>query len=291
LQFAARRPRCIERHFMPTAPNPDFVFDFEQIALPFRMRPGLAQLPDGAPQLTLLREGSALALEKRAIFEAGLSRHTAVGFDPAVAIENIAARARNTWATGQFDTKKPIEATFQEDFAVLDGAIGKIVWLCVCTPSHWAPEEKIGLDFAAVHAPVADNAALVAASRQLVQLVTGGCCWERFVWTISPSGRYDQHPHRHARAAWPAEDDAARFAAQCFLRVERQTFFPIEGGPRQAVFTIQVMLEALPLAVDTAAKAARLLESLASMSDAVADYKGLSLARPVLLRWLRMLCA
>ncbi len=267
--------------------NLDFVFDFGQIAVPFRMRPGLARLADGTPQVTPLRAGSALEAEKRAVFEAGLSRQVAAGFDPSDAIENIAAHARINWAAGRFDSKKPLETQFQEDFAVLDGASGRLVWLCVCTPSHWAPEQKIGLDFAAVHAPVADNAALIAASRQLVQLVTGGGCWERFVWTISPSGRYDQHPHRHARSDWPDESDPARFAERCFLRVERQTFFPVEGAVRQAVFTIRVMLRALPLAVDTLEKAARLHDSLASMSGAVASYKGLASARPVLLGWLQ----
>ena len=40
-----------------------------------------------------------------------------------------------------------------------------IPWLAVCLPSRWAPEDKIGRHFAEVHAPVADNALLVAAER------------------------------------------------------------------------------------------------------------------------------
>ena len=39
-----------------------------------------------------------------------------------------------------------------------------------------------------LNAPVADNQVLLAAARPLVQLVTGGARWERFVWTVSPSG-------------------------------------------------------------------------------------------------------
>ena len=38
-----------------------------------------------------------------------------------------------------------------------------IPWLAVCLPSRWAPEDKVGRHFAEVHAPVADNALLVAA--------------------------------------------------------------------------------------------------------------------------------
>jgi hypothetical protein len=153
-------------------------------------------------------------------------------------------------------------------------------------PSHWAPEDKLGLDFGAVHAPVADAATLLAAREHLVRLATSGEHWERHVWTISPSGRHDQHPRRHARTPWPDTPDPQAFASQCFFRAERQTFFPIGNGAQQAVFTIHVMLAPLAEVVDTPAKAARLRESLASMSDAVLGYKGLHGARGRLLAWL-----
>jgi len=169
---------------------------------------------------------------------------------------------------------------------VLDGATGTLPWLCVCVPSHWAPEDKLGLDFAAVHRPVADNAALIAASQQLVALATSGDCWERFVWTLSPSARHDQHPRRHPRAPWPDVADSAEFARRCWLRAERQTFFPVGRGTRQAVFAIRVMLQPLTEAVQAPGHARRLHDSLASMSPAVLDYKNLAVAREPLLRWL-----
>ncbi|MEP6824926.1 MAG: heme-dependent oxidative N-demethylase subunit alpha family protein [Ramlibacter sp.] len=263
-----------------------FDFDFSRISVPFRMQPGLARLPAGAPQLTPLAPGNALHAEKQAVLLAGLSRHCSPGFDPSSAIESIAEFARQTCTAGTFDSKTPLETAFEEDFAVLDGATGTLPWLCVCVPSHWAPEEKVGLDFMTLHAPVADNAALLAAAPRLVQLVTDGGRWERFVWTISPSGRFDQHPGRHPRADWPDGADPQAFAAQCFLRAERQTFFPVGQGTRQAVFTIRVMLQPLTQAVDRPDKALRLHDSLASMSEAVLAYKGLAAARKPLLRWL-----
>lgn len=262
-------------------------FDFNHIAVPFRMQPGLRRLPDGASHLTPLAADGRLNREKHVVFEAGRSRHAVLGFDPSLAINSIVVQARAMSATAQFNIKTPLELAFEEDLAVLDGATGTLPWLCVCVPSHWAPEDKLGLDFVTVHTPVADNAALRAASSQLVRLVTGGRCWERFVWTVTPSPRYDQHPRRHRRADWPVMDDAAAFAAQCFLRAERQTFFPVGQGTRQAVFTIRVMLEPLAHAIDTPAKARRLHDSIASMTDAVLAYKGLALARRPLLDWLR----
>jgi hypothetical protein len=180
----------------------------------------------------------------------------------------------------------PPEIAYEQDFAVLDGETGRLQWLCVCVPSHWAPEDKIGLDFAAVHAPVADNRLLAGASSQLVKLATSGECWERFVWTVSPSGRYDQHPRRHAREPWPQASDADAFGDRCWLRWERQTFFPVDAGTQEAVFTIHVMLQPLREVVAAPGAARRLHDSIASMSSAVLAYKGLAPAREPLLAWL-----
>ncbi len=254
-------------------------FDLDRIAVPFRMQPGLARLVPGSRQLTPLDGGSRLHAEKLAVLRAGASRHTAAQFDPEPALRAIALR-------GTVEPGQALELAFEEDLAVLNGDDGTLSWLCVCVPSHWAPEDKLGLPFTAVHAPVADNAALLAAAPRLVQLVTAGDCWERFVWTITPSGRYDQHPGRHARAPWSAADDAQAFVQACFLRAERQTFFPVGQGTRQAVFTIRVMLQPLVDAIQTPLQATRLRDSLASMSDAVLAYKNLAMAREPLLRWL-----
>jgi hypothetical protein len=256
-------------------------FEPARVAVPFRMQPGLQRLAAGARHLTPLAAGSALWQEKKRVVDSGTSRLAVPGFDPGPAIAAILARAR---AEG-IAASEPIELAFEEDFAVLDGASTTLPWLCVCVPSHWAPEEKLGQPFAAVHAPVADNEALVAAGAQLVRLVTGGGTFERFVWTVTPSGRYDQHPRRQPRMPWPQAAEPEAFAAQCFLRAERQTFFPIPGSA-QAVFTIRVMLQPLAQAVATREDAQRLHDALASMSDAVLAYKNLLAARAPLLAWL-----
>lgn len=259
-------------------------FPLSRIAAPFRMQPGLQRLAPDARQLTPLAAGSALWQEKKRVLESGASRLAVPGFDPGPAIEAILAQAQ---AEG-IAAREPIELAFEEDFAVLDGASSTLPWLCVCLPSHWAPEEKLGQPFAAVHAPVADNQAILAASRQLVQLVTGGERFERFVWAVTPSGRYDQHPGRHPRTPWPDPADPLAFARQCFLRAERQTFLPLPGRS-QAVFTIRVMLQPLPEALSAPDDARRLHAALASMSDAVLAYKNLAAARAPLLAWLATL--
>jgi len=175
---------------------------------------------------------------------------------------------------------------FEEDFAVIDGATATIPWLAVCLPSRWAPEEKIGRHFAEVHAPVADNELLVAASGSLARLVTGAERWERFVWTISADPRLHQHPARGG-PDWPAASDvdAKAVVAQAFFRSERQTFIPIVGSG-QAIFTIHVDSVPLARAVTSADAAQRLHDAIASMSPAVLEYRRLDGVRDRLLAWL-----
>ncbi|MEP6738971.1 MAG: heme-dependent oxidative N-demethylase subunit alpha family protein [Caldimonas sp.] len=173
---------------------------------------------------------------------------------------------------------------FGEDFAVIDGASTTIPWLAVCLPSRWAPEDKVGRRFAEVHAPVADNAVILAASDSLARLVTGDERWERFVWTISADPHLHQHPARSS-APWPSDADANALAALASFRSERQTFIPI-GGARQAVFTIHVQSVPLEQALTTRDAATRVHDAVASMSPAVLAYRGLDGARGRLLDWL-----
>jgi hypothetical protein len=180
---------------------------------------------------------------------------------------------------------------FEEDFAVIDAATTTLPWLAVCLPSRWAPETKVGLPFAEVHGPVADNAMLIAAASSLARLVAGPDRWERFVWTVSSEPRLHQHPDRGA-ALWPPADAATatghgahQVAAAASFRHERQTFIPMpERG--QAIFTIRV--DSLPLeqAVTRREDAMRLHAAIASMSADVLAYRGLDTVRDRLLHWL-----
>ncbi len=172
-----------------------------------------------------------------------------------------------------------------EDLAVIDARSGRVEWLAVCLPSRWAPEEKVGCHFTEVHAPVADNQRLLAASEHIVRLVTGPERWERFVWTLVATGRLDQHPLRQARAPWLLSGTAAELATAAFFRTERQTFIPLPER-QQAVFTIHVETTALTQVAAAPGAARQLHDALASMSPAVLAYRGLADARAPLLSWL-----
>jgi hypothetical protein len=169
---------------------------------------------------------------------------------------------------------------FEEDLAVIDGGDATIPWLAVCLPSNWAPEEKAGRQFAAVHAPVADSALLLKAGDALARLVTGSERWERFVWNVTDHPRLHAHPARVDPDRW-----AATAVADAWWRTERQTFVPV-AGRAQAVFTIQVRVQPIAEAIATPAHARRLHDVVASMSPAVLDYRALTRIREPLLAWL-----
>jgi hypothetical protein len=256
----------------------DALLDLDSLPVPMRMQPGLRRCE--RVQLHRLQPGSALHAEKQALIASGWQPLAVAGFDAAPVIETV----REIAGLSPEDPC-PLALALEEDLAVLDGPSATLPWLSVCTPSHWAPEDKLGLDWGAAHAPVADNQALMAAQRQLVALCTNGQCWERSVYTLASSPRYDQHPLRATRKPWPALH-GPDLAQQAWLRVERQSFFPVRGRPGQAVFSIRLQIERLDLSASRPERAARLQEWLASMSEAVAQYKGLAEVRSQLLLWL-----
>ncbi|MEO7246673.1 MAG: heme-dependent oxidative N-demethylase subunit alpha family protein, partial [Rubrivivax sp.] len=172
---------------------------------------------------------------------------------------------------------------FDEDLALLDAA-GRTAWFAVSLPSHWAPPAKLDLDFAALHAPVADRALVVQAGPGLLQLARGPVRWERFVWNVTGHARLHAHPAHAEPTRWP-DGAATEFPSAAWWRTERQTFLPLAGADALA-FTIRVDVQALAAAIDSPARAARLHAAIGSMSPAVLDYRGLTPVRDALLGWL-----
>ena len=296
------------------------------VAAPFRMQPGLRRLAAGSAQLTPLAAGSRHQREKLAVLSAApaVALLAVQGFDAGPALQALAAQAAAEhpgvfkWdgqraqalgvavaggqaqqlAGGPFGLGDEVSRclsglapewrlpallglTFAEDFAIIDAQHGTLPWLMVTLPSHWAPAEKIGRHFTEVHAPVADNALLLKAADSLMRLVTGPERWERFVWNVTSHPRLNAHPLVVDPVRWPH----AFNAAQAWWRSERQTFIPLPAL-QQAVFTIQVDVQPLASAVNTAARAGLLFEALNSMSPAVRAYRSLQPVHAPLLAWL-----
>lgn len=269
------------------------------VSSPFRMRPGLARLAAGGhapaePPALFVRDAlaSAYAGHKRAALQAHRARCQIGQADPAVlqAIADACAAQTGVVLAAEADA---LAQGLQEDFVILhdepDGEAGartlRTRFLSVCFPSNWSPAEKHGLDFAAIHAPVADNALLQAGGKGIVDMAFRQAPMLRHVWLLTPSGDLPQHPETRrtrwedALAAADAPGASGRLLDQVFYRVERQTTLPLPALHR-GVFFIRVMVCPLTEALGVApGRAAQLAEALASMSEAVVAYRGMGAVR------------
>lgn len=174
--------------------------------------------------------------------------------------------------------------SFTQDLAVVQAASGQVPWMAVALPSHWDPVEKVGRHFNEIHAPVAEPQLLLAAGQRLMKLVCGQESFERFVWNVTGHPRLHAHPHRVDPLRWP-HGEATEFAQQSWWRTERQTFLPLPARG-EAIFTIEVEVQPLGQAIHSPAHAATLHAAVATMSEAVLNYRNLLPVRGALLRWL-----
>lgn len=262
------------------------------VVSPFRMRPGLSRLDaaaDPAPALFLRdAQAGAYAEHKRRVLAAMPARGLVGEADPAVLQAIADAYAAQTGVVLAPDARALAEG-LQEDFVILHdeadehGDTLRTRCLSVCFPSNWNPAEKLGLDFGAIHAPVADNALLQAGGRGIVDLAFRQARMLRHVWLLTPGGDLAQHPETR-RTRWDdvqAEADACggRLIDRVFFRVERQTTLPLPAL-RRGVFFIRILVAPLADVLAVAPpRAGELAEALASMSEAVVAYRGMTAVR------------
>jgi dimethylamine monooxygenase subunit A len=265
------------------------------ISSPFRMRPGLSRLappgPSPAPAL-FVRDAlaGAYAAEKRRLRREHPTRTPIGAADPQVLAAIAQAYAAQT-GVSLAPEAGTLALGMQEDFVVLhdesDNGVDSVRtrFLSVSFPSNWTPAEKLGLDFAAIHAPVADNALLQAGGKGIIDMAFRQAPMLRHVWLLTPNGDLAQHPETRqtrwedALGAADAPGASGRLLDQVFFRVERQTTLPLPAL-RRGVFFIRVMVAPLPQVLAVAPeRAAELSETLASMSEAVVAYRGMTAVR------------
>ena len=190
------------------------------------MRPNLQKLDPVAPALLLRDELSGAYRRERELVIAAHPERALIGSaddETLSAILGLApsptarerAGVRATFGTRQDDdashpTPHPspilqgergqtVALAIQEDFVILKQHqyTLRTEYLSVCFPSRWDPREKLDLDFAAIHAPVADNQTLIAAGPNLMTMAFVAQPMLRYVWLIVPAANLDQHPEKN----------------------------------------------------------------------------------------------
>ncbi len=272
------------------------------VVAPFRMRPNLEKLDVAMPALLLRDELADVYQRERTQVLTTQPERAMVGHANPATLELIRDLATSNWPVAAAETandrysglpplpqseptRRLTASALQEDFVILkhDGDTLRTEYLSVCFPSRWDPREKLGLDFSAIHAPVADNQMLQAAGSNLMTLAFMKQPMLRHVWLISPSASLDQHPNKNE--AWWAEALAnpLPLLPRLYFRVERQTTWPLPQI-RSAVFFIRVMMCSLVDVLSVATeRTAELAATLRSMTPAVAAYRGMASALPRLL--------
>jgi hypothetical protein len=225
----------------------------ELVSVPFSVTADVAR--STAP----LRAGEpteSVRNQKRAEFNGPL-RSELLGQLPGCA-EGLSLLARDLGLRGE--ALEDLALGCREDLALLHE--GVLCAIAFAFPSGFRPTAKLGQDFAAVHAPVADGEVLRAASAGITAVMKRGHV-ERGVWTLTALPSLSQHPDLARPAAHQEED--------LFFRTEFQVLKALGGG--WTGFSVRV--EMTPWVELPASSQERIKASLASMSSASRSYKNL----------------
>lgn len=183
------------------------------------------------------------------------------------------------------DTMRNLGEAWEPDLLLLHSpsatALPMLLAGCVCFPSSWALEEKIGRPLDTIHAPVPTlNEQFANPVQQFLARMKPGISWERINWGLSRSPELNQHPSRKL-----ARLDANVALEEVWFRAEYQSLIslPKTGG---VLFGIRLVIEPLTKLRADRNFAEGLARAIGSMPEAIAGYKGIAVARARLLELL-----
>jgi len=165
--------------------------------------------------------------------------------------------------------------TWEPDFLLLKRGLqeARLVGGCVCFPSSWALEEKVGRGIEAIHGIVPGlNPAIGKQVNTFLERLRPGISWMRSNWGLSRSADRNQHPSRNI----PRLDEHVTLR-EVFFRVEEQSLVAL---PATNGILFGMRLKIFPLCDYAGSEEGlRLAKALETMPEAMAHYKGLSAAR------------
>ncbi|BAZ10575.1 hypothetical protein NIES4071_23980 [Calothrix sp. NIES-4071] len=182
-----------------------------------------------------------------------------------------------------------LAAQVQEDITVICRA-DNINWvgaIHLCFPNHWSAEDKIGRDFATVHAPVAGMERINQRAQAIMNTMIMHQPMVRFAWGLSTDTRLNHHPQPPLNIAgevWSGRKFDIN-NPRLYLRIERQVIW---GLPEcdASVFTIRTYFRDVAQIKQDAHQRQKLVSAIKSMTADSLIYKGLVESRDAILAWL-----
>jgi hypothetical protein len=164
----------------------------------------------------------------------------------------------------------------QEDLAVvqLENENDYLTAIHLCSPNHWAPGDKTGKPFYAVHAPVPEmERTLLHYKKMLLSIVNSSSPMTRFAWGVATDKRLNHHPEPPSGINpidwWGRQHDNK---TTCYVRSERQN---LVGFSEVNAFLFTIRTYFYPIKELTRNEKEKLLSAIKSMSPASLRYKGL----------------
>lgn len=180
----------------------------------------------------------------------------------------------------------------QEDLILLSGHEATLVAGQLCFANDWCLDEKMGLPFWQIHAPLVPilEPMMLAAKKLMERLPAGRPVW-RANWSIKPTNQLDM-TSRHASAlkrlltGLIPELAPETIGEQLYIRIERQTLtrLPRSGSILFGIHTYQNLL-----AREVAERhdgASHLAKVLRTTPDNMLQYKSMTAFMPALLAYL-----
>lgn len=188
-------------------------------------------------------------------------------------------------------TLDALAAQIQEDLSVICRHADGSNWLSavhLCYPNHWSAEEKIGRDFATIHAPVPGMEKINRRADAIVNTMIAREPTVRFAWGLSTDTRLNHHPEPppHVSASrWQGRKFDLK-SPRLYLRIERQVIW---GLPEYdaALFTIRTYFRDCSLIKQDSVLRSQLYAAIESMTAESVIYKGLVESQDSILQWLR----
>ncbi|MCG6137191.1 MAG: DUF3445 domain-containing protein [Nostoc sp. LLA-1] len=187
-------------------------------------------------------------------------------------------------------TLDALASQVQEDFTVVCRREDGNNWLSavhLCYPNHWSAEEKIGKNFAAIHAPVAEMAKINRRGNAIVNTMIDHSPMVRFAWGLSTDNSLNHHPEPPlgvSASQWQGRSFDPQ-QGQLYLRIERQVIW---GLPEYAtaLFTIRTYFRDCNSLKQDSVLRSKLCAAIQSMTSASLIYKGLLASKASILQWL-----